>query len=83
MIAIMNDTLESYLQYTIAYIIVELLGLPVDIFNLKMVKSENSFGIAQKSIASIINWVYMVINSIFIIITAIFLILVLVYLWMY
>jgi len=70
------------LQYIIGYVIVELLGLPVDIFNLKMVKSENIIGIAQKPNALIINWVYMVINSLIIILTDIFLILFLLYLWM-
>ena len=70
------------MPYIIGYVIVELLGLPVDIFNLKMVKSENSIGIAQKPIALILNWVYMVINSLIIIFTDIFLILFLLYLWM-
>ena len=56
------------------YLIVELLGLPVDIFNLKMVKSENSIGIAQGFTARNLNWVYMVINFIIMISTAIILI---------
>jgi len=64
-----GSELGGILPYIIGYVIVELLGLPVDIFNLKMVKSENSIGIAQKPIALILNWVYMVINSLIIIFT--------------
>ena len=55
-----------------SYVIVELLGLPVDIFNLMMVKSENSIGIAQGLTAPILNWVYMVINFIIMIAAAIY-----------
>ena len=57
------------------YVIVELLGLPVDIFNLVMVKSENSVGIAQGITAPILNSLYMVINFIVMIVAAYFLIL--------
>ena len=46
------------------------MGLPVDIFNLVMVKSDNSIGIAQGFTARILNWVYMVINSIIMISTS-------------
>ena len=52
------------------YVIVELLGLPVDIFNLVMAKSENSIGIAQGLTAPILNSFYMVINFIVMIATA-------------
>ena len=55
------------------YVTIELLGLPVDIFNLVMVKSENSIGIAQGLTAPILNWVYMGINSIIMIVTAAYL----------
>ncbi len=51
------------------YVIIELLGLPVDIFNLVMVQSENSIGIAQGLTAPILNWLYMVINFIVMIVT--------------
>ena len=60
------------------YVVIELLGLPVDIFNLVMAGSENSIGIAQGLIAPIINWVYMVINFIVMIITASYMIMLLV-----
>ena len=56
------------------YVIIELLGLPVDIFNLVMVGSENSIGIAQGLTAPILNGVYMVFNFIVMIITASYLI---------
>jgi hypothetical protein len=57
------------------YVIIELLGLPVDIFNLLMVKSENSIGIAQGLTAPILNGFYMAINFIIMIIAAYYLIL--------
>ena len=56
------------------YTFIELLGLPVDIFNLMMAKSENSIGIAQGLTAQILNSLYMVINLVLIIATASFLI---------
>jgi hypothetical protein len=56
------------------YVIIELLGLPVDIFNFLMVKSDNSIGIAQGLTAPILNGVYMVINFIIMIIAASYLI---------
>ncbi len=56
------------------YVIIELLGLPVDIFNLVMVQSENSIGIAQGLTAPILNSLYMVINFIVMIVTASYLI---------
>ena len=52
------------------YVIIELLGLPVDIFNLLMAVSENSIGIAQALAAPILNWAYMVINFIIMIVAA-------------
>ena len=61
-------------MFTGGYVFIELLGLPVDIFNLVMVKSDNSIVIAQGLTAPILNWVYMVINSIILIFTASFLI---------
>ncbi len=56
------------------YVIIELLGLPVDIFNLVMVKSQNSIRIAQGLTAPILNSLYMVLNCIVMIVAAIFLI---------
>ena len=56
------------------YVVIELLGLPVDIFNLAMVESENSIGIAQGLAAPILNWMYMVINFIIMIVAASYLI---------
>ena len=55
------------------YVIIELLGLPVDIFNLVMVKSDNSIGIAQGLTAPILNWMYMGINLVIMIVTAAYL----------
>jgi hypothetical protein len=60
--------------FIFGYVIIELLGLPVDIFNFTMANSENSIGIAQGLTALILNWVYMVINLIIVIATAFFLI---------
>ena len=57
-----------------SYVVIELLGLPVDIFNLVMVKSDNSIGIAQGLTAPILNWAYMVINFIIMIFAASYLI---------
>jgi hypothetical protein len=56
------------------YIAIELLGLPVDIFNLVMVNSVNSIDIAKGLTALILNWIYMVINLIIMIGTAVSLI---------
>lgn len=56
------------------YAIVELLGLPLDIFNLVMAVSENSIGIAQGLTAPILNWVYMVINFVVMIVATYFLV---------
>ena len=56
------------------YVIIELLGLPVDIFNFLMVKSDNSIGIAQGLTAPILNGVYMAINFIIMIFAAFYLI---------
>ena len=56
------------------YVVIELLGLPVDIFNLVMVESDNSIGIAQGLTAPILNWLYMVINFIIMILAASYLV---------
>ena len=56
------------------YAIVELLGLPLDIFNLVMAVSENSIGIAQGLTAPILNWVYMVINFVVMIVATYYLV---------
>ena len=56
------------------YVVIELLGLPIDIFNLVMVESDNSIGIAQGLAAPILNWLYMVINFIIMILAASYLV---------
>ena len=43
-------------------VLIELAGLPVDIFNIVMVISKNSIEIAQGLNAAILNWVLVVIN---------------------
>ena len=43
-------------------VLIDLAGLPVDIFNIVMVMSKNSIQIAQGLYAPILNWVLVVIN---------------------
>ena len=57
--------LEDGLKYLVGgAALIEVLGAPVDIFNLWMMLSSNTTNIAKGLVAPIFNWVYMVLNFI-------------------
>jgi hypothetical protein len=67
---------KRHLKYVLpiaigAYVVIELFGLIIDIFNLVMVKSDNSIEITKGPCASCLNWFFMVANLIIIIYTGV------------
>ena len=57
--------LKDGLKYLLGGVtLIEVLGAPLDIFNLWMMLSSNSVDIAKGVFAPVINWVYMILNYI-------------------